>query len=43
MDIKGLADIKGLIEVDSLVEVGCCSASLYVLVLGCILVLGFGL
>ena len=40
MDIGSLADIEGLVEVNSLADIGYCSASLRVLVLGCILVLG---
>jgi len=42
-DIKNPASIKSLAEVDSLAEVRCCFASFYILVLSCILMLGFKL
>jgi len=45
-DIEGLAEIENLMEIDNLAgerELGCCSASLRILVLGYILGLGFEL
>jgi len=50
IDIESLVDIKSFVEIDSLTEIDslvgqrelrCCSTSLYILVLSCILILGF--
>ena len=43
MDIENRADIGSLMEVGSPADIGCCSASLCILVLGYILKLGLDL
>ena len=42
-DIENFADIESPAEVESLIEVKCYSASLYILALSLVLVLGFKL